>query len=527
MAFVFFQRIATCLFFIFLFQFNVHAQLPACKDSFPTSLLLNNSFEQYSGCSSQYAGSLEGGYIDEYEQSGGIKVNNWHSFLHGFNVHYFNMKCRSNLGSSIFDTGYFDGNSRNNPKVPLPLPDSSGFIATTVYNAGYGPPGEDYITYCLASPLYAQQKYVFSFYFGFGTQKYGTESSPHGSPSPFTLAIFGRQDCPDYPLQPTDNGLYQGCLVNQPGWALLGFVMLTGKNEWVQGNIEFTPQTPISCIGIGPYCEGGNLKDTQAVYYMDKFILAPKPDFSFKNITAVKGNVCTGHFQLEAPEYDNATYQWYKDRHAIAGANSRTYAVPDVPGAAGAYQANISLPYNTCLNTLPYTVEFSDLQNFHLGNDTSICAPSSIRINTLWTASQFLWQDGSTKSFYDVTQSGTYSVKLTDQYGCTKSDAIKVNVENCSICDLFVPSAFTPNNDRLNDVFRVLPKCQYVALQRFKLNIYNRWGQLIYVANDINESWDGTFKSQPQSAGVYVYYLEYQFKQNPIIKKKGTIELLR
>ena len=526
MAFILLKRISFLFILILFFQLDLFAQLPACKDSFPSSLLPNNSFEQYSGCSSEYGGSLEGGYIDISEQFGGIKVNNWHPFVFKREVSYFNYNCSSNNSSSIFNP-VFSGQVRENPKVPLPLLAGNGFIGIHVRQDGYSE-YDTYITTCLSAPLYAQQPYVFSFFLGFGKTQRANETFPAGSPTPFTIGIFGRDTCQDYPLHPLNDNLYAGCLSSQPGWVLLGTVKLSGKTEWVEGKIEFIPQTPISAIGIGPACTGDYvLKDTQAVYYMDKFILAPKPDFSFKNITAVKGNVCTGHFQLEAPEYGNATYQWYKDRNAIAGANSRTYTVPDVPGAAGAYQANISLPYNTCLNTLPYTVEFSDLQNFHLGNDTSICAPASIRINTLWPASQYLWQDGSTQSFYDVTQSGDYSVKLTDRYGCTKSDAIKVTVENCSVCDLYIPSAFTPNNDGLNDVFSVLPKCQNVALQNFRFKIYNRWGQLIYTTNDINQCWDGTSKNQPQSAGLYVYYLEYQFKQNPLIVKKGTVELLR
>ena len=96
------------------------------------------------------------------------------------------------------------------------------------------------------------------------------------------------------------------------------------------------------------------------MHYMDKFILAPKADFSFTTITALSGNACTGNFILKAPTHTNASYQWYKGGTAIANATLQTYAVPDNTDAAGDYQANISLPYNTCLNTLPYTVSFSD-----------------------------------------------------------------------------------------------------------------------------------------------------------------------
>jgi gliding motility-associated-like protein len=525
MAFVSFQRLIACLFFIFLFHNKICAQLPACKDSFPSSLLLNNSFEQYSGCNQEYGGGLEGGYIDESEQFGGITVNNWHPFVSGREVSYFNYNCRSNLSSSIFNTLVHEIHEK--PKVPLPLPAGNGFIGIEARFDGYRET-DTYITTCLSTPLYPKLPYVFSFYLGFGKVRLSNETSPRGSPTPFTIGIFGRDTCQDYPLRPIYDNLYDGCLSVQPGWVLLGTCKLSGQNEWVQGEIEFTPQTPISAIGIGPACTGDYaLKDTVAIYYMDQFILAPKPDFSFKNITAIQGNICNGNFKLEAPAYPDAVYQWYKDRKVIPNATSQIYTVPNTTDAAGAYQANIRLPYDACINTLPYTVTFSDLKNFTLGNDTTICSPASIRINVDWPGVSYLWQDGSEKSFYDVTESGNYSVQLKDQYGCIKKDSIEVTVENCNICDLYVPNAFTPNNDGLNDLFRVLPKCTNIALQTFKLHIYDRWGKLVFSSNDINDSWNGTYKKQPEGQGVYVYELQYSFKHNPPVIKKGTITLLR
>jgi gliding motility-associated-like protein len=525
MAFVYFLKIGLTLIFIFLFQCKLSAQLPACKDSFPSSLLLNSSFEQYSGCNSEYGGSLEGGDIDMFEQFGGTAVNHWHPFVFKRDVFYYNYNCRTNLSSSIFSPAFSD-QVRSRPKVPLPLPAGNGFLGIVVRQDGYTEL-DTYITSCLSTPLYPQLPYVFSFYLGFGKVKQTDETFPPGSPTPFTIGIFGRDTCQGYPLHPIPDNLYDGCLSSQPGWVLLGTCKLSGKNEWVEGKIEFTPQTPISVIGVGPACTGDYiLKDTQAIYYMDQFILAPKPDFSFKNITALTGNPCDGHFKLQAPQYGGAVYQWYKDRQPIAGATSQIYNVPDNANAAGAYQVNISLPYG-CINSLPFDVAFSDLQKFKPPGDTSICAPSSVRLNAGWPGVSYLWQDGSTNSYFDVTKTGDYSVTLTDRYGCTKKNPIRVEVEDCNVCELYVPTAFTPNNDGLNDVFRVLPKCKNLALQNFKLQIYNRWGQLVFSANDIQKSWDGRLKKREQENGAYAYYLEYRFKQNPVIKKTGTIELIR
>jgi hypothetical protein len=110
--------------FIFILQQCAFSQLPACNDSFPSSLLLNNSFEDYSGCSS--LPELEGGLIDENKPHGGMEVTNWHSFaVNTWEVHYFNYDCGTKQFNSIFDTTAYQLNkpcSYFYPRVPMPLP---------------------------------------------------------------------------------------------------------------------------------------------------------------------------------------------------------------------------------------------------------------------------------------------------------------------------------------------------------------------------------------------------------------------
>jgi gliding motility-associated-like protein len=531
MAFITFLRIPITFFlFLICLQFNIQAQLPLCKDSFPASLLPNNSFEQYSGCNEEIA-DMEGGVIDVSPNYGGITVNAWHIFRRNWNVYYYNYNCKSNRASSIFDPNSFSVNASYDPKVPLPLPDSTGFIAIDQYN-GTNDIGsvvtihKTYITTCLSEPLYPQQPYVFSFYLGFGLQKETNPANPHASPSPFGIAIFGRYDCPDYPLNDTSAA---GCLSQHPGWVELGKVKMRGQNSWVQGVIEFTPQTKISCIGIGPDCsENSYIMNTQAMYYMDKFVLAPKADFSFKTITALSGNPCTGNFVLKAPTHPAATYQWYKDGVVIANATSQVYTVPGTPEAAGDYAATISLPYNACVNTLPYTVAFSDVNKLSLGNDTILCAPAQIELNARWhNGRQYLWQDGSRSALLTVNKTGDYSVQVKDENGCIKKDTIKVKIQGCEECEMYIPSAFTPNNDGLNDVFRALPKCANIGFQHFIMRIYNRWGQIVFASSDVHKGWDGTYKGNSLDTGTYIYYIDYAFKQNKPLSQKGTIQLIR
>ena len=90
--------------------------------------------------------------------------------------------------------------------------------------------------------------------------------------------------------------------------------------------------------------------------------------------------------------------------------------------------------------------------------------------------------------------------------------------------NLFVPNAFTANNDRLNDAFGV----KGVAINEFDLKIYNRWGEQVFYTEDVNKKWDGNYNGSPAQQGVYVYMIQFTNpKQTRWYYYNGVINLLR
>ncbi|MCL4815943.1 MAG: gliding motility-associated C-terminal domain-containing protein [Vicingaceae bacterium] len=89
---------------------------------------------------------------------------------------------------------------------------------------------------------------------------------------------------------------------------------------------------------------------------------------------------------------------------------------------------------------------------------------------------------------------------------------------------LNLPTAFSPNGDGQNDVFRVLGT-KYV--QSVELRVYNRWGQEVFYSNEKEQGWDGTFKGQPAPTGVYAYTLVATLTNGEVIHKKGNVTLKR
>lgn len=101
-------------------------------------------------------------------------------------------------------------------------------------------------------------------------------------------------------------------------------------------------------------------------------------------------------------------------------------------------------------------------------------------------------------------------------------------------CQLYIPNAFTPNGDHINDRFEVQP-ADNCRLIKFQIRIYDRWGQLVYQSNTVqpDEAWDGTSEGRKMAKGVYMYdvYAILEMPDKPDetqeIKERGSVVLMR
>ena len=112
---------------------------------------------------------------------------------------------------------------------------------------------------------------------------------------------------------------------------------------------------------------------------------------------------------------------------------------------------------------------------------------------------------------------------IVDINGCSSIDTIWVQND----CYINIPNVFTPNGDGLNDYF--FPR-EYLTkgLTSFSMDIYNRWGQLIFQTNSIDgKGWDGKLNDVPQPVGVYVYVINATFKDGQKEHHQGNVSLLR
>ncbi len=124
---------------------------------------------------------------------------------------------------------------------------------------------------------------------------------------------------------------------------------------------------------------------------------------------------------------------------------------------------------------------------------------------------------------------GTYTVQAIADFTCGTDTLEKtVIIADCpvtpGICTLFVPSAFTPNGDGLNDLFK--PVCNCVP-EVYNWFVYNRWGEEVFRASRTAEQWDGNYRGKKAGTGLYVYRVVYRFAGKSTKEQAGRINLIR
>lgn len=217
-------------------------------------------------------------------------------------------------------------------------------------------------------------------------------------------------------------------------------------------------------------------------------------------------NFCKGDSVLLNAYTPGATYLWQD------GSTDSVYMVRK----AGKYRVSVTKQGCMLVDTVVAN-QFSP-PIVSLGNDTTICGNDSIiyALGDFGAGTKIKWQDSSFSNIYAVKRPGKYFVSLSNSCGASSDTVI---VSDCD-CKFFIPSAFTPNIDTLNEVF--IPKGCTSIISTYKFTIYNRWGEQLFETGDVNTGWNGKFHNEFCPTGVYVYIIRYKDIYGKETKLKGT-----
>ena len=240
-------------------------------------------------------------------------------------------------------------------------------------------------------------------------------------------------------------------------------------------------------------------------------------------------------------------------------ANSTPAACSSNTGTATATPSGGTAPYTHSWNTSPiqttqtatglatgnYTVTVTDANSCtqtqtvivtQTSNLTALITATSNSL-TIGESTQLIATGGDTYSWSPInglscttcanptatpTATTDYCVFVTDANGCTDSACITISVE-IACGEVFVPEAFSPNNDLANDLECVFGNC----IQDFYFAIYDRWGETVFETTDQKNCWNGTYKGKSMNTAVFVYYLKATLLTGEQINKKGNITLIR
>lgn len=226
------------------------------------------------------------------------------------------------------------------------------------------------------------------------------------------------------------------------------------------------------------------------------------------------------------------TWAWYNNQQLVATSANALYSKP-----AGTYHAAITDQLNCTVSSNPFIISDEEI------------IPATPEVSD-----QYIPRNTTTKITVANLQQGVYEllnddlpgslslassnngIFLTPVISADRSFYIRFTTGDCNsalslinikVFDstiLYIPAAFTPNNDGINDQFKITAQGR---ITKFLISVYNRWGSLVFSSTDINHSWNGTINGVSQSSGVFVYTINATTFDNKVISKRGTIMLLR
>lgn len=209
---------------------------------------------------------------------------------------------------------------------------------------------------------------------------------------------------------------------------------------------------------------------------------------------------------------DGAEYVW-------SNGDEGPIATVQQPG-----QYFVTATLNNCTDLR--AVEITGVNEMHLHATPRSCEgiQTALRIPYFY-GSNYLWCNGETTDLIYTSDPGEYCYEFTDEYGCRQEGTFVLELIDRD-ASVYIPNAFTPNNDGINDVFKAYGE----DLEDFELSVWNRWGEEVFKTDHPDDFWDGSYQGGEHYTQdeVYTWQVEYRSScSSEKITKKGYVVLMR
>jgi gliding motility-associated-like protein len=265
---------------------------------------------------------------------------------------------------------------------------------------------------------------------------------------------------------------------------------------------------------------GIDVKNCHATDTVNLVLLPPLQSFISNDTIICSGS--TAHLNAGG----GISYQWLPSNSLSDAAVASPIATPSESTTYDVYVSD-GICYTDTLNV---TVTVQPLPTINAGADADIISGVAYNFNVQSSEGNYSWLPSDGLSCSDCPnptatpkQTTTYVVTVTDSIGCSSSDSITLTV-GCGDDVVFVPNAFTPNDNNHNDVLYIRA-LGTIDLHFFR--VYDRWGKMIFNTSNLDLGWNGKYNAKPMPAGVYLYEWELTCSNGDVVKKQGNVTLLR
>jgi len=310
-------------------------------------------------------------------------------------------------------------------------------------------------------------------------------------------------------------------------------VCISDSLNWVKIAGTFTAMGGEKFITIGvfaddidiTYCELTPWLWPRTYYYIDDVFLYECTDtLSIADAGADTG-ICMGDsVLLGTTEFPDYYYTW-----TGPGITNDTLGKIWVSPLVNTtyYLVQKDFAFNETIDSITITVTNCE-PTAYAGNDTAICLGDSVRIgSSAFHDYQYSWINSVNDTVHGgliwvrPAETSTWHLIQTDRFGYLSYDSILIEVDDC-FKPLTIPNVFTPNNDGLNDQFKIENPGKYP----YRITIYSRWGFPVFTGNE-SSVWDGKFQHKELAEGVLFYLIKVWINPDKELVYNGIIHIIR
>ncbi|RYZ29598.1 MAG: gliding motility-associated C-terminal domain-containing protein, partial [Sphingobacteriales bacterium] len=250
---------------------------------------------------------------------------------------------------------------------------------------------------------------------------------------------------------------------------------------------------------------------------VDSFLIDEEPDVENTSGIITEMNEWTkisGCFRAKGGEYKIIIGNFRKDSQTDTA---------QLPGAFGEETYKSGMSYFLFDDILVKEIP----EAYILPADTVVCRDSFYVLSAYpENARSYTWNTSAATQSITTNKYGNFTVTIVTNEGCVQEASVTVHTKFCGpVCPpLYMPNAFSPNNDGLNDYFA---PANAIDMREVDFSIYNRYGQRVYSGHSLKSSWDGRYGDKLCDAGTYFYYSRYTDCHGVDFTLKGDVALIR